>query len=188
MSDSHDSDSVLRSVLESQYHAALAMLRPTLEHCPDDVWFDRNPVNAFWQIAYHTLFYTHLYLQPNEAAFRPWERHQKGIQHLGGAPGRAADPNNTLPLIAEPYSRADVMAYWDFCEQMVDGGLATLDLNAPESGFSWYKVSKLEHQLISIRHIQHHTAQLMDRLRATTNIGVAWVGSRRADRPSAAAR
>jgi antitoxin (DNA-binding transcriptional repressor) of toxin-antitoxin stability system len=40
-------------------------------------------------------------------------------------------------------------------------------------------MSKLEHQLVNIRHIQHHTAQLMDRLRASEDIGVKWVGAGR---------
>jgi hypothetical protein len=49
------------------------------------------------------------------------------------------------------------------------------------SGFSWYKVSKLEHQIINVRHLQHHTAQLADRVRRNANVGVRWAGSRRAD-------
>lgn len=29
----------LRAILKSQYHATLAMLRETIERCPDEVWF-----------------------------------------------------------------------------------------------------------------------------------------------------
>ena len=53
-----------------------------------------------------------------------------------------------------------------------------LDLNSTESGFSWYRMSKLEHQLVNIRHIQHHGAQLADRLRSAADIGISWVGGR----------
>ena len=42
-----------------------------------------------------------------------------------------------------------------------------------------YKVPKLEHQIISLRHIQHHAAQLADRLRATADVGIDWIGARR---------
>ena len=69
---------------------------------------------------------------------------------------------------------------------MVDDAVAALDLHAPESGFSWYKVSKLEHQIINVRHIQHHTAQLADRLRSAADIGISWVGARRSAAPPAA--
>src|SRR5688572_18507228 len=93
----------LRSILKSQYHAALAMLRETLERCPDDLWTSTEHRNSFWQIAYHTLFFTHLYIQPNEAAFRPWEHHQ-AAQYEDGIPDEP-DPNSSLPLIPKTYSR-----------------------------------------------------------------------------------
>jgi hypothetical protein len=42
----------LKSVLKSQYHAALALLRETLERCPDDVWSSAEHLNSwatkFW--------------------------------------------------------------------------------------------------------------------------------------------
>ncbi len=167
----------LRSVIKSQYHAAFAMLGETLERCPDHVWTSKEPVNAFWQIAFHTLFFAHAYLQPNEAAFRPLEHHQSEVQYPDGIAG-PVKPDSPLPLIPEPYSRAEVLAYWKVCVQMVDGAVDALDLDAPESGFSWYKVSKLEHQFIAIRHIQHHAAQLADRLRQATDVGIKWVGAR----------
>jgi hypothetical protein len=55
----------LRSALKSQYHATLAMLRAAIRRCPDDLWTGSGGhANPFWRIAYHTLFYAHLYLQP----------------------------------------------------------------------------------------------------------------------------
>ena len=50
---------ILRSVLKSQYHASLAMLRQALERCPEDLWYSQEQVNSFWQTAYHTLFFAH---------------------------------------------------------------------------------------------------------------------------------
>jgi hypothetical protein len=35
---------------------------------------------------------------------------------------------------------------------------------------------KLEHQFVNLRHIQHHTGQLADRLRQAANRGVQWLG------------
>ena len=61
---------------------------------------------------------------------------------------------------------------------MVDEAVDGLDLASAQSGFHWYKMSKLEHQLVNIRHIQHDTAQLVDRLRAADDIGIKWVGGR----------
>jgi hypothetical protein len=167
----------LRPVLKSQYHAALAMLRDAIERCPDDVWIGDGDPNAGWQLAYHTLFFAHMYLQRDRESFRPWERHQAENQYPDGIAG-PAEPASSLPLLPEPYSKDDVLAYWQFCDAMVDAAVDALDLGSPESGFRTYPISKLEHQLVSLRHIQHHTAQLADRLRRAHDVGVGWVGSR----------
>jgi hypothetical protein len=113
-------DPMLRSVLKSQYHASLAMLREAVERCPEAEWANTNHKNAFWQVAYHTLFFTHLYLQRNERAFQRW------AQHRGCDDGIEGDP----------YSQADVLEYWSFCDSLVDDAVDALDLDSAESGFS----------------------------------------------------
>jgi len=60
---------------------------------------------------------------------------------------------------------------------MVDDAVDEMDLLSPESGFYWYKLGKLEHQIINIRHIQLGAAQLAARLRSTLNVGVEWVSA-----------
>jgi hypothetical protein len=159
MGDTHP---MLRTVLKSQYHAALAMLREAIERCPPEEWVGTAHKNACWQLSYHTLFYTHLYLQRDEAAFRPWE-HQRG--EADGVEG-------------EPYTQAQVLEYWKFCDWMVDEAVDALDLDRTETGFSWYRMSKLEHQFVNIRHIQHHGAQLIDRVRSAADVGISWVSAR----------
>jgi DinB family protein len=166
----------LRPILKSQYHAALAMLREAIAQCPDDLWYDRTPTNACWQVAYHALFFAHLYLQADEASFRPWAGHQGDVQNPDGIPG-PADPASPLPLIPTPYSKEQVLGYWSACDAMVDPAIDGMDLERGTSGFSWYPMPKLEHQLVNIRHIQHHAAQLADRLRAHSDIGIRWAGA-----------
>lgn len=167
----------LRAALTSQYHAALAMLRECIERCPEDLWYDETPTNAYWQVAYHALFITHLYLQPDEAAFHPWDGHQAEVQHPDGIAG-PADPNDPRPLLPEPYTKSQALAYCDWCRARVDDLVAALDLTDAASGFSWYPIPKLEHQLVNLRHLQHHGAQLADRLRADAGLAVRWVGAR----------
>jgi hypothetical protein len=77
------------------------------------------------------------------------------------------------------YTKAEVLAYWRICASMVDDAVDALDLTAPQSGFSWYKIPKMEHQIVNIRHIQYHEAQLADRLRVATGAGVGWADARR---------
>lgn len=171
----------LRVVLRSQYHASLAMLRDTIERCSDEVWLATDNSSAFWQIAYHAIFFAHLYLHQDHRSFRPWEQHQSRNQNEDGLAG-PPDPNSPLPLIPNPYSREQALTYWKICDDMVDPAINGLDIQNPNCGFPWYKgVSKLEHLFISIRHIQHHTGQLADRLRNASNVGTRWVGMRRPD-------
>jgi hypothetical protein len=165
---------LVRASLKSQYHAALAMLGDAIARCPDDLWLDARPANAFWQVAYHALYFTHLYLQPNEAAFRPWEGQQTDVQHPDGIAG-PPDPASDLPLIPRPYTQGEVLAYCRYCEAMVEDAVDALDLTSAESGFWWYEIPKLEHQLVNIRHLSHHAGQLADRVRAASGEGVAWV-------------
>lgn len=167
----------LRATLKSQYFASLAMLRQAIELCPDTIWTGTTHTNAPWQIAYHTLFFAHLYSQPDEAAFRPWKDHQADNQYPDAIPG-PLEPESNLPLLPTPYTKAQVLEYADWCCGMMDAAVDAIDPLSPESGFSWYKVSKLEHQLINLRHIQHGAAQLADRARAAEGVGVDWVGAR----------
>ena len=55
---------------------------------------------------------------------------------------------------------------------MIDDAVDALDLDSTESGFSWYHMSKLEHQFVNIRHIQHHAGQLIDRVRSAADVGI----------------
>ena len=158
----------LQAVLKSQYHASLSMLRDAIDACPPELWTDPSYVNPFWHVAYHTLFYTDLYLQASESAFVPWEHHRPKYNFFPSGPEAARS--------LTPYSIDEVRACCARCDAMIDSAVDRLDLNAPESGFPWYKMSKLEHQFVNLRHIQHHTGQLAERIRQTTGRGVGWVG------------
>lgn len=168
----------LRPILKSQLHASLAMLKDAIEKCPDEMWLDDRFTNQSWQIAYHVLYYTHLYLHVDEHSVQPWAGHQANVQYPSALPNARLRPDQSLPKFARHYSKAQVLELWAICDQLVDAAIDNFDLDSAECGFSWYQMGKLEHQFINIRHIQHHTAQLADRLRVAKNVGVPWVGMR----------
>jgi len=168
-----DSPMDIRSALRSQYHAALKALRLAVEQCPDDKWNDpQDGPAAFWRVAYHALFFTHFYLQDDQHSFKPWSRHRPDADCLG----KLAWENNREPAPCEPSTRADILDYLRECGRFVDERVGAMDLDAPTCGFPWYPMPKLEHQLVNIRHIQHHAAALSSRLRREAGVGVAWVG------------
>jgi hypothetical protein len=165
-------DASIRQSTLKQYGAALDMLRQAIELCPDSLWLSSEYRNRFWHIAYHSLFYTHLYVQPSEGDFRPWSKHVPNSNYLGPQPWAKDEPFQ----IPEPYAKADVQEYWELCRAEVEKQVPLLRLE-DVSGFSWLPFGKLELQFYNIRHLQHHTGQLMERLRTAAGIGVGWVGS-----------
>jgi hypothetical protein len=169
----------VHAALKGQYHASLDMLKQVIEKCPDDLWEGGGYPIAFWQVAYHALFYTHLYLQPDMEAFCPWEHHREEYQFLGAIPF----PPHRPPKIGVPYSKAEILDYWRTCDQMVDAAVDRMDLDAQECGFPWYQLPKLDHQINNIRHIQHHAALLAGRLRFAAGTEIEWVGFRTASDP-----
>jgi hypothetical protein len=161
-----------RAALKAQYHAAMAMLKQTIEQCPDDLWAGgSNPV-AHWRVVYHTLFFTHMYLHPNVQVFRPWQHHRDQHECLGDLPY----PPYGRPKIGDPYTRPQMPDYWRFCDEMIDTAVDHLDLDAQECGFPWYQLPKLDHQINNIRHLQHHAALLAGRLRQACGLDVEWIG------------
>jgi hypothetical protein len=157
----------IKPAIIDQYGAALEMLRLAIVQFPGARWNDPHNRKKFWQVAYHALFYTHLYLHDGLNNFKAWDKHRSEIHRLGSAPAQAE--------VVEPYSREEVLEFFEVCRQMVTDKVTAHDLEAP-SGFEWLPFSKLELQLYNIRHIQHHTAELIEWLGANENIDVDWVG------------
>jgi hypothetical protein len=159
------------SALISQYRAALRMHRASIEVCPADLWTDETFENRFWNLSYHTLFYTHLYLSRSEAAFEPWEKGRKLCQYMGRLPW----PPHEQVEIGPPYTREALLEYVDFVEEKIGDAIREDDPEA-ESGFEWIPFNRFQLHLYNIRHLQHHTGQMIERLRVATGKGVGWVG------------
>jgi hypothetical protein len=153
----------IRDALQSQYLASLEMLEKAIRQCPETLWIDTKPKNKFWHIAFHVLFYTHLYLQPTEEDFTPWEKQSGDIASL-------SEP----PQVFKPYSQAEILEYLVFCQQQVQVQLAAADLDA-ESGFYWLPFKALEKHIYNIRHIQLHAGELCERM-GKVGIDIDWVG------------
>jgi hypothetical protein len=143
-------------VIQSQYLAALGMLKQVIERCPESLWYDQNQKFKFWSKAYHTVFFVHFYLQNAEKDFVEWEKHH--------------DPDGDIP-----FTKDEVLEYLAFAEKQVMERIPVTNLEA-ESGFHWYPVNKLELQLINIRHVQQHAGELYECLGIHENIELPWIG------------
>ena len=162
-----------RQVIQSQYRASLDMIGEAIATCSDTLWEDPAYTNRFWHIAYHALFYTHLYLQDSGQTFVPWSKHRQEYEFLGPLPF----PPHREPNIGEPYTKKEVLEFLELCRNEVEERVSSLDLEAA-SGFDWLPFGKLELQFYNIRHLQHHTGQLIERLRNVQDVGIGWVASK----------
>jgi hypothetical protein len=149
------------AILISQYYASLEMLKQTITQCPESIWNEAGDKNKFWQVAYHALFFTHLYVADSEEAFIPWSKHRDGYDDFDGQP------------VVEPYDKDTVLEYLAFCQQEVAERVPRLNL---EESFGGRPYTKLELQIYSIRHIMQHTGELMERLGSRTGAEIDWVG------------
>ena len=167
----------VKQALKEQYHASLAMLAECVEKCPTDLWIRGEYPRNYWRIVFHTAFFTQIYLVQDEASYRPW-------------PDRPVDKYEDMwqdPVAVEPYelpeltpvlSQEEAQAYIGYVDSLVDKTVSDLNLDAQETGYSWYpNMSKLSHELMNLRHIQGHIGQLSELLMAH-GIETEWISKR----------
>ncbi len=68
----------IKTMLVNQYEAALSMLKAAVDQCPDSMWQGRVAHYPFSQVVHHTLFFTDLYLGPDDESFQDQPFH---LQH-----------------------------------------------------------------------------------------------------------
>ncbi|GLV60098.1 hypothetical protein KDH_69210 [Dictyobacter sp. S3.2.2.5] len=153
------------TALWRQFGAAVDMLENALLACPDALWSERlwsgpppegfPPQFAeFWYVTFHTLIFFDLYLSgvPEEDFTPP-------------APFAQGDIDSVDALPERPYSKEELHAYLTKTRQKCRTRLLQLsDEQARQViSYPWMKersMSYLEWQLLTLRHVQEHTAQL----------------------------
>lgn len=158
----------IRDALKGQYHATFRMLTDCLECCPDEMWTMGKFPREFWRIAYHAAFYGHFYMSQGEDSFEPWPKHRIEAVELW--------EEDAVEVGA--YTRAEVLDYITWIRERTDAIIDSLDLDTTYSGFPWYQnITKLEHEILSIRHVQGHVGQLSELLMAR-GIESQWISRR----------
>lgn len=161
----------ITDIFVSQYRASLGMLRQALEKVPEEQWNTQEYNNPNWQIMYHTLWATKFYLEANPESYIPFENAIEGAESLGGNQDWE-NPEEGV-VIEGFHTKDELFSFIDEIENNLQQHIKTLPLKE-DSGFEWYPYSRLELHINNIRHIQHHTAQIIERLKAKGITGFAW--------------
>jgi len=148
----------VKPIIQSQYLASLAMLKQAILKCPPEAWNNPQDKNRFWFVAYHTLFYAHLYLKAQDKGYARWERRQYS------RPG-------------VPFSKEEILERCAAVEQDVAGQVPLMGLDG-KSERTGFLADELESQLCNLRHIQHHAGELYERLGSRENVKLNWVEQR----------
>lgn len=160
----------MKQQLISQYDASLSMLKNCIEQYDENIWFDcKNYTNSAWHIAYHVIFFANIYSCCKESDIRQWSKETEYYHILGKTPW----PPHEKILLEKSYSKTEILEYLQHVNECIPSYLEAM--NANENCWpSWYNLSQFEFHLNNIRHIQHHTAQLLERHNTLKRISVEW--------------
>lgn len=158
--------------IASQFEAAFLTLQKCIDDCPDESWHQPVANHPYSQSLFHGLFFGDLYLGATIETMKaqPFHREYKmefeGYEELSHheKPGRT-------------YDRSFLQTYLDFCREKARQEVAVETAESLERQVDspWHRFSRLEMHLYNIRHLQHHAAQLILRLRIDHNPEIAWV-------------
>ncbi|HEX6372828.1 MAG TPA: DinB family protein [Longimicrobium sp.] len=160
-------NTVWKSILWRQYAAAIDMLDNAIAACPDDLWGDRSRQPEFWYVAYHTLFFLDLYSYGTVDGFAPPDPFN--LDEM--------DPAGILP--PRVYTKDELRAYLRVGRDRARAAVQALTDETAQRpcDIPWLRLSEGELIVDSLRHVQHHTAQLNLILRQVTDSAPRWVST-----------
>jgi hypothetical protein len=154
-------------VVRDQFGAAVDMLENAVRACPDSLWDDASlPVwRRFWYQAFHALFWLDWYLADSKESFGPPAPFTRD----------EFDPAGVYPERA--YTKAELLGYLAHGRERLRVRMDALtdESAAQRSHVASREFSMLELHLYSMRHVQHHAAQMNLLLRQGTDSAPRWV-------------
>lgn len=158
-------ESAWNEAVDREIGAALDMLENAIRACPESIWGDRDRRPEFWYLVYHTLFFLDYYSADSPEGFAPPAPFTLDeLDPAGILPDRVYTKDEMLTYLA--YGRAR-------CRAMI--AATTGERVAGPSGFARPGLSAGELLLQTLRHVQHHVAQLHLILRQTVDGAPRWV-------------
>jgi len=155
-------DENLKTIIWDQFGASIDMLENAITDCDDNLWIADN---KYWYTAYHTLFFLDYYLSDDPDHFNPPTPFTLSEM----------DPAGVLP--ERVYTREELLIYLRFCRKKCHDLIQELSQENAGRRFinSYRNYSITEILLYNMRHVQHHTAQLILLLRQESDRGSKWV-------------
>jgi hypothetical protein len=154
----------------SQMLACLSMLKYCIDKCPEKEWNQAHNDYPFSSVVFHTLFDFDYNLCDDENELRNQVIHKKYI-------GIFCDYRELMEQIPKKEPTKDfINEYYEFCTRKVQTIMDIRLENIVKSNSDITKsMTRIERYINSIRHIQHHAAQLGLRLQFITGKEIEWI-------------
>ncbi len=162
-----------KKLIAHQFEAALCTLNTCIDRCPDASWNAPVGNQPFCQVVFHALFFADYYLGPDEESFRGQPFHRDNEAFF--ADYEQLEDREPVSL----YRLAAIRKYMEHCRKKASDIIAseTAESLSGPARFERRDFSRAELHVYTIRHIQHHAAQLSLRLRLDANQDIPWIGS-----------
>ena len=161
---------LLPTILLGQYEATFGTLHDIVKQCPDNVWEGKVAKHPFSESAFHALFFADLYLGESVESVKDQDFHQKHAEVFDGY----EELEFQTPV--KQYDREFVLEYLQHCRdkagQVLNG--ASPEYLEQNTGIEWHDLSRAEMHIYNIRHLQHHCAQLIMRMRLDSDVHIGW--------------
>ena len=159
-----------RESVIQQAHAALQMFEFGLNQCDDERWSEPVVNMSFNQLAFHTLFFTDLYLSEDipSAKNQPFHAHHASVFEGYEELKERSQRGN--------YERSFINLYLQFVWKKWSDVLnketeASLRL---EAKFNWLDMNRSELHFYNIRHVGYHIGQLSLLWQQEKGSGIPW--------------
>jgi hypothetical protein len=154
-----------KETIWGQFGASIDMLENSIKACPENVWGNKISFYEFWYYTFHTLFFLDCYLSDSDKDFNPPQPFTRD----------ELDPAGLLP--DRIYTKDELLNYLEHgrkkCKNAIDN--LTDEKAFSRCGIEWLDLTFVELLLYSMRHVQHHTAQLNLILRQKIDSAPKWV-------------
>lgn len=153
-----------KTIIWQQLGASIDSLENAVKACPEKVWGDKTGFHEFWYMVYHTLFFLDYYMSESAEGFAPPEPFTLG----------ELDPAGVLP--DRVYTKDELLKYLEHgrLKSRLAIDVLTEDTAHQPCGFK-KDLTVAELCLSTMRHVQHHSAQLNLLLRQQTDSAPRWV-------------
>jgi DinB superfamily len=163
----------VKDLITNQFEAALSTLNACIDKCPEAAWNEPVVNLKFCQAAFHTLFYTDYYLGQTEEDFRKEPFHRENAHVFRDY--EELEPRAPVLLYEKPWIKTYLHYCRTRCRQVI--AAETAEMLAAKFKFPRKDFSRAEGHIYNIRHVQHHAAQLIMRLRLDFQAEFPWFGS-----------